>query len=190
MANIDDFKAKLTGGGARNNQFKVFFNDPFNLFGGGAGEKASFLCRAASLPGQTINTIEVPYRGRKIYIAGDRDFPDDWTTTVLVDTSFTVRTIIEKWMNNINDLVDGKGVDNPLDYEADLTVQQLNRGGGILHEYKMHNAFPTGTNAIELTSDQADAIEEFEITWRYQYFTIHGVNSEHGGLAGGVTPGT
>ena len=28
----------------------------------------------------------------------------------------------------------------------------------------------------ELTSDQADAIEEFEVTWRYQHFEASGVN--------------
>ena len=29
---------------------------------------------------------------------------------------------------------------------------------------------------IDLTSDQADAIEEFEVTWRYQHFEVSGVN--------------
>ena len=29
---------------------------------------------------------------------------------------------------------------------------------------------------IELTSDAADAIEEFEVTWRYQHFEASGVN--------------
>tara|TARA_Y100000310_G_scaffold251123_1_gene257541 strand:- start:1890 stop:2495 length:606 start_codon:yes stop_codon:yes gene_type:complete len=174
---IDKFKANLSGGGARANQFRVIFNTPIVGRGltGELGEKASYLCRAASLPGQTINTIEIPYRGRKIYIAGDRDFPDDWTTTVLNDTAFTVRSAIENWMNNINDLVNGRGINNPLHYETDLTVHQLDRSNGILKSYKIHNAFPTGTNAIDLTSDQADAIEEFEITWRYQYFTISDV---------------
>ena len=38
------------------------------------------------------------------------------------------------------------------------------------------SALPTGVNAIELTSEYADAIEEFDVTWRFQHFEASGVN--------------
>ena len=175
MANIDDFKASLRGGGARANQFRVTITAPTGIFTGLEIRTTSFLVRAATLPGQTLSSIEVPFRGRKIYIAGDREFADEWTTTVMNDTDFMVRTAIERWMNGINDLADGTGKTSPSDYQTDLMVEQLDRDNKVLKHYIFRYAWPTSVTAIDLTSDQADAIEEFDITWRYQYFSASGV---------------
>ena len=59
---VDDFKAKLRGGGARPNLFKVILNSP--PFGTLDNELTSFLCEAAQLPGSTISEIVLPFRGR------------------------------------------------------------------------------------------------------------------------------
>jgi len=177
MANIDDFKASLRGGGARANQFRVTITAPTGIFTGLEIRTTSFLVRAATLPGQTLSSIEVPFRGRKIYIAGDREFADEWTTTVMNDTDFMVRTAIERWMNGINDLADGTGKTSPSDYQTDLMVEQLDRDNKVLKHYIFRYAWPTSVTAIDLTSDQADAIEEFDISWRYQYFEASKVSS-------------
>ena len=79
-------------------------------------------------------------------------------------------------MNGINDLADNTGVIAPADYQTDLTVEQLDRDDTVLKTYIFRSAWPTSTSAIELSSDQADAIEEFEVTWRYQHFEASGVN--------------
>ena len=50
MANISDFKAKLAGGGARANQFKVTMPFPGYASVGGEIEELAFLCRATSIP--------------------------------------------------------------------------------------------------------------------------------------------
>jgi hypothetical protein len=49
MANINDFKAKLAGGGARANQFKVVMPFPGYAQVGGEIEDLAFLCRATSI---------------------------------------------------------------------------------------------------------------------------------------------
>ncbi len=72
MASITDFKAKLSGGGARANQFKVTMPFPGYAQVGGEIEELAFLCKATTLPEMTIGTVEVPFRGRVIKIAGDR----------------------------------------------------------------------------------------------------------------------
>ena len=74
MATINDFKAKLSGGGARANQFRVVMPFPGYAQVGGETEDLAFLCTATSLPGMKIGTITVPFRGREIKIAGDRTF--------------------------------------------------------------------------------------------------------------------
>ena len=50
MANINDFKAKLAGGGARANQFKVTMPFPGYAQVGGEIEDLAFLCTATSIP--------------------------------------------------------------------------------------------------------------------------------------------
>ena len=72
MANINDFKAKLAGGGARANQFKVTMPFPGYASVGGEIEDMAFLCKATSLPAMEIGNIDVKFRGRDIKIAGDR----------------------------------------------------------------------------------------------------------------------
>ena len=170
MANIDDFKAYLIGGGARANQFRVTITPPPGIAIGLDVRKTSFLVRSSNLPAQTLGEITVPFRGRNIYIAGDRTFDDTWTTTFLNDTDFMVRNAMERWSNGINDLADNTGVVAPADYQTDLTVEQLDRDDTVLKSYIFRSAWPTTIAAIELTSDTADAIEEFEVTWRFQHF--------------------
>ena len=92
------------------------------------------------------------------------------------DTDFMIRNAMERWSNGINDLAENTGVVAPSDYQTDLTVEQLDRDDVVLKSYIFRNAWPTEIAAIELTSDQADAIEEFEVTWRYQHFEASGVN--------------
>ena len=176
MAAIDDFKANLLGGGARANQFRVTITPPAGIAIGVDVRRASFLVRASNLPAQTLGEIVVPFRGRQIYIAGDRTFDDTWSTTFLNDTDFMVRNAMELWMNGINDLADGTGTSTLADYQTDLQVEQLDRDDTILKTYIFRSAWPTTVAQIDLTSDQADAIEEFEVTWRYQHFEASGVN--------------
>ena len=135
MAAIDDFKANLLGGGARANQFRVTITPPAGIAIGLDVRRASFLVTASNLPAQTLGEIVVPFRGRQIYIAGDRSFEDTWSTTFLNDTDFMVRNAMELWMNGINDLADGTGTSTLADYQTDLQVEQLDRDDTILKTY-------------------------------------------------------
>ena len=176
MAQIDDFKANLIGGGARANQYRVTITPPPGIAIGLDVRRTSFLVRASSLPAQTLGEIAIPFRGRSIYIAGDRTFDETWNTTFMNDTDFMIRNSMERWSNGINDLAAGTGVIAPADYQTDLFVEHLDRDDTILKSYIFRNAWPLTIAAIELTSDVADAIEEFEVTWRYQHFEASGVN--------------
>ena len=96
---VDDFKAKLLGGGARPNLFKATLNFPG--YAAGNVELTSFMCKAAQLPGSTIAPVVVPFRGRQLQIAGDRTF-EPWTVTIINDSGMDVRNAMERWMNGIN----------------------------------------------------------------------------------------
>ena len=176
MASINDFKANLIGGGARANQFRVTITPPPGIAIGLDVRRTSFMCNATNLPAQELTPIEVPFRGRKIYIAGDREFAETWTTTFINDTDFMIRNALERWSNGINDLALNTGVIDPADYQTDLTVEQLDRDDTVLKTYIFRSAWPVSIGSIELTSEAADALEQFDCTWRYQHFEASGVN--------------
>ena len=170
MAAIDDFKANLIGGGARANQFRVTITPPPGIAIGLDVRRASFLVTASRLPESTLGEIAVPFRGRNIYVTGDRPAPETWTTTFFNDTDFMVRNAMERWHNGINNFADNTGVTNAADYQTDLFVEQLDRDDTILKSYVFRNAFPLTIGTIDLSSAEAGEIETFEVTWRYQHY--------------------
>jgi hypothetical protein len=176
MANIDDFKANLIGGGARANQFRVTITPPAGIAIGLDVRRTSFLVKASNMPASTLNEIPVPFRGRTIYVSGDRAAPEEWTTTFYNDTDFMIRNAMERWNNGINDFANNTGVTSPADYQTDLFVEQLDADDTILKSYIFKSAYPRVIGQIDLTSDEASALEEFEVTWRYQHFEASGVN--------------
>ena len=176
MAMIDDFKANLIGGGARANQYRVTITPPPGIAIGLDVRRTSFLVRASSLPPSTLGEISVPFRGREIYIAGDRTTAETWNTTFLNDTDFMIRNAMERWINGINDAADATGVVSPAAYQTDMQVEHLDRDNTILKTYIFRSAWPTTVSTIELTSEAAAAIETFDVTWRYQHFEASGVN--------------
>ena len=176
MGNIDDFKANLIGGGARANQYRVTVVPPPGIATGLDIRRTSFLVTASNLPASTLGEIAIPFRGRNVYISGDRPAPDAWSTTFYNDTDFMIRNAMELWQNGINDFANNTGLINPADYQSDLTVEQLDRDDTVLKSYIFRNAYPLTVAAIELTNEEATAIETFEVTWRYQHFEPSGVS--------------
>ena len=170
MAAIDDFKANLIGGGARANQFRVTITPPPGIAIGLDVRRASFLVTASRLPESTLGEVAVPFRGRNIYVAGDRPAPETWTTTFYNDTDHMVRNAMERWHNGINDFANNTGAVNSADYQTDLFVEQLDRDDTILKSYIFRNAFPLTISAIDLTNEETTTIETFEVTWRYQHY--------------------
>lgn len=164
---VDDFKSKLRGGGARPNLFQATINYPG--FANGDAELTSFLCEAAELPGSTFGQIPVNFRGRVLKMAGDRTFPE-WTTTIINDTDFAIRNAIERWMNGINAHSENTGLSTPIEYEADLKVDQLDRNGNKIKTYNFRGAYPQDLSPIALSYADNDTIERFTCTWAFQYW--------------------
>ena len=90
MPNIDDFKASLIGGGARANQYRVTIPPPTGIGIGLDVRRTSYLVTGSALPAMSLPNIAVPFRGRSIYIAGDREFGDPWTTSFINDTDLSL----------------------------------------------------------------------------------------------------
>ena len=167
MATVDDFKAKLIGGGARANLFKATLTFP--AYAAGDTELAQFMCKAAQLPASVIGQIDVPYRGRQLKIAGDRIY-ENWTVTIINDTGFEIRDAFERWQNGINEHVSNTGLVNPVDYQTDMAIEQLDKDGTTKKLYTIRGAYPVNISAIDVSNESTDTIEEFTVELAYQYW--------------------
>ena len=184
MANqfsIERFKSTLKGGGARPNLFQVEIPGNFPGNDGFDASEFSILCKAAQLPASNVASIDVPFRGRTFKVAGDRTF-DTWTITVINDTDFKIRTAMESWMQSIGQYSDGSGLQDPIDYQQDVYVHQLQRNASDLSNvendglaraksYRFYGVFPTNISAIDLSFDNSDTIEEFTVEFQVQYWS-------------------
>ena len=97
--NINEIKSQLTFGGAKASLFQVAITNPIN--GAWLILKHRLWCRRQQIPEATIGTIEIPYFGRKVKVAGDRTFAE-WTVTIINDEDFLIRNAMEEWMAAIN----------------------------------------------------------------------------------------
>ena len=184
---IVDFRSRLKGGGARSNLFEVQMSFPdFAKPVSEALNDIPFLVKAAEIPASNIGNIPVPFRGRILPIAGDRTF-DPWTVTIINDTNFRLRDVMERWSDGINDIQTAQGTIDPETYQQTAKVLQLSRGKSsnkkitsaadipVLREYDFIGIYPNVVSSIPLDHGATDQIEEFQVTFNYLYYEVRGV---------------
>jgi hypothetical protein len=171
--NVSEFRANMTGDGARPNLFSVTLVFPtFVTNGSAAGQKVTFMAKGAQLPGSTVGTVPVFYFGREMKLPGNRTFPD-WTLQIINDEDFAVRNALESWMNTINSHsgnLRGESAMRPSDYSVDATVTQYGKDGSSLKKYKFVGVFPLDVAPIDLDWGSNDSIEEYSATFAYQWW--------------------
>ena len=187
MANVNNFVNRLSVGGARANQFKVTVSGGF--MGSAASTAMTFLCRTSALPAMTVGEVPVPYRGRTIYVAGDRTYAD-WTVTVYNDGGWVARSNLENWNNALQDFGNSTvGAQDPSQYYGMIFVKQLDRSDNPLRTATLIDAWPTNVAEIALAYDTVDVVEEFDVTFRFNYMQLGGSGSvlgSGGGFSGPV----
>ena len=196
LRTLSKFQSKLQGGGARPNLFEVSIpnlpdaaknSTPAATWGSEEQEDFTIMCKGAQLPASTIGSIDVPFRGRILKVAGDRTI-ENWSITVINDENFNIRNAMEAWMNSIARLSNNTGAVNPDSYMTDAYVYQLGRGysngrfsksnSGTddgesitpLKSYKFLDIFPVSVSSIDLSYDSSDTIEEFTVEFAVQSF--------------------
>ena len=172
--NVTEFRANLVGDGARPNLFSVSLAFPTLVTNGSAaGQKLSFMAKSAQLPGSTVGTVPMYYFGRELKVPGNRTFAD-WTLTIINDEDFLIRRALENWLSAINShagnlrTAAAKGSGG---YAVDATVSQYGKAGDTLKAYNFVGMFPVDLSSIDLDWGSNDSIEEYSVTFAYQYWT-------------------
>ena len=195
---VTELRKRMTGGGARPSLF--YANVDFasvqqglgkkvgDILGTNGGNDMSFFMKGAQIPDSTVTAISINFLGREFKVPStDRVF-QDWTVTVINDEDFRIRLVFEAW---IEYMTPGKAIfetaaafgQEGINFNkgegifCDMSVHQMRKAGGpvqyggdYLGSYFFKDAFPTSVTAIELNWDQKDVIEEFTVTFAYQYW--------------------
>ena len=169
---IEDFKAVLQGGGVRPTMFEVELTFPESVAPdlGEVTRDGTFLIKAAGLPASNIGTIQVPFRGRKLKVSGDRTF-EDWTVTVINDVSFGLRVAMEKWSEKIQNHNYAMGAASLDSYFGSAVVRQLDRDGKQLRAYRFEGIWPQTVDGIGLDFEATDSIEQYDVNFAVQYWS-------------------
>lgn len=177
--NVNNFRSNgLTGGGTRPTLFKVMLQRPAVL--PDVSEKFTFTCFASEIPSARLGTVEVPYFGRTIKLAGDRTF-DAWRVSIFNDEDFSVRDMFERWSNLINTFISNRldsrsqAISGQSSYKTVAQVEQFAKAGppgdaGVLRTYNFDGIFPVDVGSIRLAWDDTNQVEVFDVTFDYDWW--------------------
>lgn len=177
---VDKLRAAIKGG-VRSNLFEVVLTPP-NIpgvdFTALREEQFTFLVRSGQIPALSLAPIEVPFRGSRLKIPGDRAF-DPWTMTVYNDDKMLYRSLFERWQNAIKGTVSNVAAENYETIFGSIIVRQLNQQGEVVKpggnelsgQWILHDCWPSDIAAIDLSSDNENAVSDFTVTWQYQYWS-------------------
>jgi hypothetical protein len=106
-------------------------------------------------------------------MAGEREFAP-WSVTVINDGDFLIRNAFERWSDAIALFDSTEGLQNPIDYQVDLRVIQLDRNGSELKSYIFKDAYPVEIGTMALSYDNPN-IQTFDVSFQYNYYVPQGL---------------
>lgn len=166
MFNINDFRNRGIKAGARPSLFEVTLLDlPSQI--ARAGDSFRFTCRASQIPPAALESVDVPYFGRKIKLVGDRTYPD-WNVTIINDENYQIRNMFESWSFLMNSPVEN--IKYITKYKSNARVTHFGKNGLPIKEYMFEGIFPTTIDAMPLDWDTTNTIQTFDVTFAYDYW--------------------
>lgn len=176
---ISTFKNAFNGG-TRPNRFELDLTNAFptqiNVFKPNTKEKLKIF--SASLPSATLGTIPVPYRGRILNIAGDREYKA-WDIGIYDDNNSdnlwrSFQHWKEKMDGHVSHQVGGGSPVNDFSYrglQKTWVIRQLDLNGGELRRINLFNCWPIEVGSITFQMD-TDQFTKFGVKMIFDYFQI------------------
>lgn len=155
---------------ARPNRFMVAIETlPPGLGNVNWDDEMIYHCKAASIPGRTLGEMSMTWMGNVYKLAGDPTF-DDIQLTFINNASFSIRESIELWIDGIANVIKNTRSSH-LDYKGTLRLDQFGSGNNVIARYYLHGVWPKTIDAIEMSHETGDSIEEFSVTFSVDYWS-------------------
>lgn len=176
MANdnsIQAFKQKF-GGGTRANRFEVISTSGWPTDVSVDSTNTKFKVFAASMPQAEVGTITVPYRGRVLYFAGDRNY-GSWIVSVYDDSGTNnLWKAFNKWKELLDSHVTHTVANANYSYsnlQKNWRLNQLGLNGDVLRTINLINCWPEQISNIDLDMSKAD-FAVFSVSLKFDYYEI------------------
>jgi hypothetical protein len=165
----DFYKVAQTRDFARDFQFRVL--DVSNKGTPVFTEDDLVYATAATLPGKTIATKDVPYNGFNFRIPGTVSYnsSDAFTIDFYCDATTQARIAMENWITETynDETTSGDGV---LHNNSTVTLVQLDTQFEPLRTYKLYGVFPTDCGDIGYNITGDGEVATVTVTVAYQFF--------------------
>lgn len=168
MSSIDSFISGFKNP-AKTNLYKLVIRSE-----GGAPTVPSGLdirAKGTMLPSADINVMEIPYKGRKIKIPGERTFAE-WTVTVMETAGMEIRKALETWISTM-DSEDQIRRNTAALSTIEVTLLQPDNSSTSM-KYELIGAFPSSIASVDLSFDEQTAPLEYQVTFQYSYHRVIG----------------
>jgi len=169
---IETFKRSFNGG-TRPNRFEVLHSFPEKgVLLPDVTEKYKIF--ASSLPRAELGTIQVPYRGRLLNFAGDRNY-SSWSISVYDDNNQdNLWRSFQSWKEKLDGHLTHQVYDNDFSYanlQTTWTVNQLDLNGEVLRTINLYKCWPeqVGQLNFEMSSGNQG---QFSVSLAFDYFEI------------------
>jgi len=158
---LNEFMAQMKSTGLRlGYQFQVTVPQLDNL---------QFFATSTSLPGKTLNPVDIPYFGQNFKIATNADYGGEWAINVRVDNELVIKKALLKWMNEFSDLSKNGGGNKKItsyNVRIDLLDNDLQT---ITDTYILAGVFPSSMGELGLDQSAADVVA-MDIALAFQYW--------------------
>lgn len=174
---ITAFKDAFNGG-TRANRFRVYGDWPANMGFTPTTNDTNFKIVSASLPVAQINSISIPYRGRMINFAGDRQYTP-WTIGIYDDgNTNNLWRSFQRW----KEMMDGHKTHTVItqnnnfsysQYQKTWTLEQLGINGGndVIRRIYLYKCWPSVVGEINLNLGESNFVA-FNVQLTFDYFKI------------------
>jgi hypothetical protein len=125
---------------------------------------------SATIPGVTIENIEIPFMGSVLVEPSQMRWENTWTTTFKTPADFLVRNTIEEWMFDVRNPLTGKGSSCHNSQDSVIEIGVTNDEGQIIRCYTLYGVFPSSLGDIQYSMEGRE-LTNFDVTWSYQYWT-------------------
>jgi hypothetical protein len=174
--NISDFyRVAQQRDFARQFQFRVV-----QLANTNFGEQEFVYLETASLPGRSVNNVQVPFMGLNFNVPGTASYPgsESYSVTFRCDQNYDIRATLENATFNTFDDGISTGDYNIARNSSVITLNLLGKSGSTIRQYTLYGAYVVSVGDISYNLGDNGSIVTVPATLAYQYWRVTSTNSE------------
>ncbi len=138
------------------------------------GEDTLIYVETATLPGRSINNIQVPFMGLNFNVPGTASYPgsESYSVTFRCDQNYDIRAALEEATFNTFDDQTSSGDFNIARDASVVTLNLLNKNNSTARQYTLYGAYIVSVGDVTYNLGDNGTIQTIPATLAYQYWRV------------------